>query len=168
MSILAVLIPPTVYAIMIILLILENQRSGKNDKFPCIVVKARRNPNATEHPEKEWSIRLINIGRGPAFIKRFAVYGLTDYRDGDRTDDTDKVIGPEVGDPDLEIEFTFERDLAILRSPDVTIEIWYEDIAGREFVSGIRRGIPCWHPPKDFRESLLRRLVNFLKEKGAI
>lgn len=159
-----IFVAPAVYALMILYLVFENQRGSKNDKFPCVIVKARLNPNtdeeSTKDEKKKWSIRLINVGRGPAFIKKFTTYGLTTYPDGDNTDQIDKVIGPDVGDPHLQIEFTFEVDLAILREPRLTIEIQYEDISGRLFISGIEKGMPFWKPPMDFKEGFFQRLVN--------
>lgn len=153
-----------VYATVTLYLIWENQRNGRNDKFPCVIVKARAREELNVEPEKPWSIRLINVGRGPAFIKKFTVCGLTSYN-GDCTHLIDKVIGPDVGDPHLQIEFTFEKDLGILRESRVTIEIQYEDIAGRPFRSGIEKGIPFWKPPRDFKESLLWRLINYVRGK---
>jgi hypothetical protein len=167
MAVWTAFIAPVVYAAMILYLVFESQRSGKNDKFPCVIVKARLNCNydekSTEDEKKKWSIRLINVGRGPAFIKKFTAHGLTTYPDGDNTHLIDKVIGPDVGDSHLQIEFTFEKDLGILREPRVTVEIQYEDIAGRQFVSGIEKGVPLWKPPTDFKESWLQGVINCLK-----
>jgi hypothetical protein len=157
-------VAPTVYALMILYLVFENQRGSKNDKYPCVIAKARKNPEPN-NPDDKWSIRLINVGRGPAFIKKFTTYGLTTYPEGDNTHLIDKVLGPGPGDANLQIEFTFEVDLEILRSPDVTIEIEYEDIAGRSFISGIERGNPFWKPPVDFKESWLRTKINQLKRR---
>jgi hypothetical protein len=158
------LVAPAVYLLMILYLVWENQRGGRNDKFPCVIVKAREQIQV-QPTYKKWGIRLINVGRGPAFIKRFTVNGLTNYHNGDCTERIDKVLGPDVGDPHLQIEFAYEDDLAILRDPNTTIEIQYEDMAGRLFISGIEKGIPVWKPPTDFTESLFQRTINCLKSK---
>jgi hypothetical protein len=164
-------IAPIVYAMMIIYLVWETRRNGINDKFPCIIVKGReRRKEQRDEGLKRWGVRLINIGRGPAFIDDLNVQGLTEYSqgsqgplnkvNGNRTHNIDKVIGPDVGDPDLQMEFAGQEDILILQRSDVTIEVKYHDITGRNFMSGIRKGVPFWEPPDDFKYGILDRLRN--------
>ena len=75
----------------------EQRKTRLDDKFPCMVVRCRNNP-ATKVDE----LRLVNAGRGPAFITKFVVKGLDKldgihrYVDGDHIDGIDRVIGPEM------------------------------------------------------------------------
>jgi hypothetical protein len=143
-------------------LISAQRESQLNDRFPCIVVRSRlipRRDTSTGYFPEVWTIRLVNIGQGPAFIKYFRTAGLSDCgcEDGEHTQDIDKVIGPNVSDPDLRVEFARgQPDIlcpATLRSKEVIIIIGYHDIAGRSFESGIK-GQPFYKPP----ESLTRIL----------
>ena len=97
-------------------------------------------------PGTDWRLRLVNIGRGPAFIEYFHTTGLHHYDSGNHANDIDKVIGPDVGDPDLQVEFAAGSP-ADLRLPGVEIVIRYRDMAGRLFESRIREGIPYYEPP---------------------
>jgi hypothetical protein len=176
------LISPVVYFFMTLWLIFGHRKNGTNDKFPCIVVRTRKNaftedskrkdeskedssidnnkkaPSEEEKSQRQWGIRLLNIGRGPAFIQHFVTEGLTRgkppddwfrYSDGIHTQDIDKVIGPEVGDPNLQVHFAY-GDSEFLRSDKVSIGIIYNDIAGRQFKSGIIKRNPVWDPPPEF------------------
>lgn len=174
------LIQPTVYFIMIIYLVWETRRNGRNDKFPCIIVKGRHRTQYQIEREnlKKWGIRLINVGRGPAFIYYFNVAGLTERQgspgpqgppgepgspvNGNRIHDIDKVIGPEVGDQNLQMEFAEEEEILILQRENCTIIVKYRDILGREFTSGIRNGDPIWEAPNDFKYGLLKRCWNWI------
>jgi len=144
-------------------LILDQRESRLDDKFPCVSVRSRKNSD-TEDDE----IRLVNVGRGPAFITKFLVEGLHkisptkkqgkiihddkgeiiyhDYPDGDYTGKIDKVLGPEIGNPDLQCWFAWGTP-EDLRSKKVTITIHYRDLAGRLFESGIDKGEPYYKPP---------------------
>jgi hypothetical protein len=126
-----VAIAAIIYAFLTYRLLSEHQKSQLNDKFPCVVVRARRNPftNTLE-------IGLVNVGRGPAFIQSFDTNGLSHLRcsDGDHTDDIDNVIGPNAGNPDLQVVFAYGESKPIT-APDVTVVIHYRDIAGRLFKS---------------------------------
>jgi hypothetical protein len=135
-----------VYAFLTYRLLSEQQRSWIDDKFPCIVVRARE--DRSRQPGGTWEIRLVNIGRGPAFIEYFHTTGLSggSCPDGDHTRSIDKVIGPDVGDPHLQVAFALGPP-ATLRLPSVTIIIRYRDIAGRPFESGIIAGEPFFIPP---------------------
>ncbi len=129
-------------------LILEQRESQLNDKFPCIVVRSRHvvHVSGVTPTTYEWKPRLVNIGRGPAFIEYFETTGLEPhYKNGVHTDEIDKVIGPNVGDPDLEIPFA-NGTPEVLRRSEVTIVVRYHDIAGRVFTSGIREGNPFYEP----------------------
>lgn len=133
----------------------EQRRTRMDDKFPCMVVGSRNDDE----------LRLVNIGRGPAFITQFAVEKLDElvagkkYEDGDKTIYIDRVIGPEVGDPALQCHFAWGGAKDIRedspRPEKVSIGIAYEDIGGRLFRSGIIRGTPVWYPPQEFRRSAL-------------
>jgi hypothetical protein len=127
-------------------LILDQQESRLGDKFLSIVVRAREDP--CRQPGATGEIRLVNVGRGPAFIEHFHVTGLSDGSrpDGNHSDDIDRAIGPDVGDPRLQVAFALCRP-EVLRQPDVTIIIRYHDIARRVFTSGIRNGQPFYEPP---------------------
>jgi hypothetical protein len=107
-----------------------------------------RRPTETDTGH-EWTTRLVNVGRGPAFIDYFHTTGLGAYSrpDGDWTHDIDKVIGPDVGDPYLQVAFAQDAHPSVLRESGVTIIIRYHDIAGRVFESGIRQGEPFFEPP---------------------
>jgi hypothetical protein len=133
------------YTVMTALLILEQRRSRIDDKFPCIVVRSIRMPVVRKDGSagREWTLRLVNVGRGPAFIDSFRTEGLRNYgpNDGDNTAKIDKVIGPDMGDPYLHVEFA-EGSPTVLQRSDVKIVINYRDIAGRLFESGIREGKP--------------------------
>jgi F0F1-type ATP synthase membrane subunit c/vacuolar-type H+-ATPase subunit K len=133
------------YADLTLRLILEQRESQLNDKFPCIVVRSRLMPTLPEHSGAGgWTLRLVNVGRGPAFIESFETTGLPG-----RTDDVDKVIGPDIGDPYSQVQFAHGYP-ADLTSPKVTIIIRYHDIVGRGFESGIMEGKPFFHSPKGF------------------
>lgn len=129
----------------------EQRRTRLDDKFPCIVVRSRKNRSIYE-------VRLVNIGKGPAFITQFEVKGLDrlhsdhEYKDGDHTDEIDRALGPEVGDPALQCWFAWGSPKQ-LRAETVSIGIAYTDIEHREFRSGIIRGKPVWKPPQDFYNS---------------
>jgi hypothetical protein len=155
-----------------------------DDKFPCMVVRSRKRTktNALGQEVESDELRLVNVGRGPAFITKFKVKGLDkicpakddngedmrnekgeiiyrDYEDGDHTDGIDKVIGPDVGDPDLQCWFAWgtPHDLRVdsPRPEKVSIGIAYKDIGGREFRSGIIDGKPVWDPPLEFSHTRL-------------
>lgn len=174
MDTLVQIITPIVTAATIIYLVWETERNGRNDKFPCIIVKGRhrREDQITKEGLRKWGVRLVNVGGGPAFIDDLDVQGLTEEpegangpskkQNGNRTDNIDKVIGPDVGDPDLQMEFAGEDDILILQRRTVIIEVKYHDITGRNFMSGIRNGFPFWEPPDDFKYSLLQRLRNLM------
>lgn len=125
----------TVYAVLTHRLILEQRESRLDDKFPCIVVRSLYGQGATT-TGKEWRLRLVNVGRGPAFIESFKTKGLGPnyYPDGDHTHDIDNVIGSDVGDLDLRVYFAHGTP-EVLRLPNVEIVIRYRDIAGRLFES---------------------------------
>ena len=153
--------------LMTLWLILVHLRNGINEKFPCIVVKTRHNHDTKVSEEKSeeeksqrpWEIRLVNIGRGPAFIQDVVTEGLTrgerpdvwfDYPNGRvPRKKMDRVIGPEIGDPHLQVHFAY-GDTDFLRSDGVSVCIIYNDIAGRMFRSGIVKGNPIWEPPPEF------------------
>lgn len=141
-----------VYAILTNRLLSEQRESRLDDKFPCISLRCRfdRRPTPVATNENEWTIRLVNIGRGPAFIDYFHTTGLGGYScdDGDHTNGIDKVIGPDVGDPHLQVAFAQGAHPSVLREPGVTIIIRYRDLAGRVFTSGIREGNPFYEPPR--------------------
>lgn len=128
----------------------EQCQTRMDDKFPYMVVRSRKNPDTNVD-----ELRLVNAGRGPAFITRFVVKGLDkldgahEYKDGDHTDQIDRVIGPDMGNLDLQCWFAWGTP-ANLRSEKVSVGIAYKDIAGRIFESGIIRGKPVWGPPPEF------------------
>lgn len=127
-------------------LIFEQRRSRVEDKFPCIVVRARLNPSrvtALGVTTDEWKLRLVNVGRGPAFIEHFETAGLPHYVDGVHTDAIDKVVGPDVGDPDLQVDFA-DGTPDDLRRPGVRILVKYRDIAGNLFESILIGGKPSY------------------------
>jgi hypothetical protein len=136
-----------VYAFLTNRLLSEQRASRLDDKFPYISVRARE--DLSRPPGATWEIRLVNIGRGPAFIEYFETTGLPSYPDGVHTGDIDKVIGPDVGDPHLQVAFALGPP-ANLRLPSLTIVIRYRDIAGRVFTSGITAGEPVFEPPEGF------------------
>lgn len=150
----------------------EQRKTRMDDKFPCMVVRSRKNPDS-----KVDEIRLVNVGRGPAFMTKFVVKGLDkiyprkddqgepilndkgektchDYPDGNHIDEIDRVIGPETGNPDLQCWFAWGTP-ENLRSEKVSIGITYNDVGGREFKSGIIKGKPVWNPPPEFSHSRL-------------
>jgi hypothetical protein len=131
-------------------LILEQRRSRIDDKFPCVVVRSLRMPVVRQDgsASNQRTLRLINIGRGPAFIEHFSTTGLGNYGpdDGDNTHKIDKVIGPDTGDPYLHVEFA-EGSRSVLQQPNVEIVIRYHDVAGRLFKSGITAGKPWYERP---------------------
>ncbi len=141
-----VAIVATVYTVITGWLIIEQRKSRLDDKFPCIVVRCLYGPGITTF-EKQWTLRLVNIGRGPAFIKHFYTEGVPYIADGVHTDDIDNVIGPEVGDPDLQISFAPTNHPSTFQQSPWTIIIRYLDIAGRMFESGIKEGKPFYKPP---------------------
>ena len=151
MATVMVAIATIVYAFITHRLISEQRKNWLDDKFPCISVRARfdRRPTPVATNENEWTVRLVNIGRGPAFIDYFHTMGLSGHScdNGDRTDGIDKVIGPDVGDPHLQVAFAQGAHPSVLRQPEVAIIIRYHDIAGRSFESGIREGLPFYEPP---------------------
>jgi hypothetical protein len=124
-------IAAVVYIIFTIWLILEQRNTRLDDKLPCVIVRARENP-ATSGSSPVWWLRLINIGKGPAFIEHFETHGLPHYGDGLHTGEIDTVLGPDVGDPGQQIEFT-PGNPTHLRQPSVSITIRYRDISGRRF-----------------------------------
>ena len=139
-----VAISTTVYTGITAWLIFEQRKSRIEDKFPCIVMRSRLNPSRmTAHgaTADEWKLRLVNIGRGPAFIEHFETKGLPHYADGTHTDDIDKVIGPDVGDPDLQVDFA-DGTPTDLRRPGAVVLIRYRDIAGNVFESRLVAGKP--------------------------
>jgi len=159
-----VAISTVAYTMITGLLILGQRKSRLDDKFPCIVVRSRFSPLATD--KKEWTIRLVNISRGPAFIEYFHTIGLgaCSRKDGDNTDDIDKVIGPDMGDPDLQVAFAMGHPER-LRSPEVKIVIHYRDIAGRLFKSRLIAGKPEYERPPWYGHWLDKVFV-FLHLKG--
>jgi hypothetical protein len=124
-------------------LILDQRESRLDDKFPCIVVRSRLDRAATDvvTDRNEWTLRLVNIGRGPAFIEYFYAEGLhgCSCNDGDLTDIIDKVIGPDTGDPHLQVAFA-QGDPQVLRRSELRIIIHYRDVAGRLFKSRLIAG----------------------------
>jgi len=133
----------------------EQRQTRMDDKFPCIIVRSRKNPDTSVD-----ELRLVNAGRGPAFITRFVVKGLDkldgkhEYKDGDHTDEIDRVIGPDMGNLDLQCWFAWGTP-ANLRSEKVSIGIAYKDTGDRIFESGIIKGKPVWDPPPEFSDSKL-------------
>jgi hypothetical protein len=135
----------------------EQRKTRIDDKFPYIVVRSRKRQRASDTIDE---LRLVNVGRGPAFITKFVVKGLDmldgihSYTDGDHTDEIDRVIGPEIGNPDLQCWFAWGTPQDIRadspRPEKVSIGIAYKDIGGRLFRSGIINGKPVWDPPLDF------------------
>jgi hypothetical protein len=130
-----------VYAFITYRLLSEQRKSRLDDKFPCVIVRGRFGPRVASvmTTGNEWTIRLVNIGRGPAFIDHFETTGLPGYPDGVHTSDIDKVIGPDVGDPDLQVAFAVGHP-SVLRQPGVAIVIHYRDIARRLFKSRLIAG----------------------------
>jgi hypothetical protein len=136
----------TVYAFITSRLLSEQRRNWIDDKFPCIFVRWGNDPC-----DDTWTIRLVNVGRGPAFIEFFHTSGFSSFRcgDGDHTQEIDKVIGPDVGDPTSQVRFALgskER----FKPGEVTVVIRYRDIAGRLFESGVTAGKPVFEPAKGF------------------
>lgn len=138
----------------------EQRRTRMDDKFPCMVVRSR-DVGPIDHKYAKivatQQLRLVNVGRGPAFITKFRIRNVTGHKDGDHTIHIDRVIGPEVGDPALQCHFAWGTPQDIREDsnkPDkVSIGICYEDTGGRIFRSGIIRGTPVWDPPPEFRLS---------------
>lgn len=144
-----VAISTVVYTGITAWLIFEQRKSRTDDKFPCVVVRSRMTqsrPTAHGATADEWKLRLVNVGRGPAFIEYFETKGLPQYADGDHSRDIDKVIGPDVGDPDLQVDFA-DGTPDHLRLPKVTIVIHYRDIAGNLFKSRLTAGKPEYERP---------------------
>lgn len=116
-------------------LLWETIRNRKEDRLPCIVIKARENPPikmALGVTGPEWWLRLINVGHGPAFIDHFETQGIPGYGDGLHTDHIDSVLGPDNGDPAQQIEFA-KGTPADLRIPAISIIVRYRDVYGRRF-----------------------------------
>lgn len=121
------------YTIITWRLLREAQRTRKADKMPCVIIRSRRNPPeemAAGMTGERWDLRLVNVGSGPAFIDRFETNGVPNYTDGQHV--IDQVIGPDVGDPDLQIAFA-EGGPDVVRNPKVKIGIRYHDIYGQSF-----------------------------------
>ncbi len=137
----------------------EQRKTRMDDKFPYMVVRSRKN-----HDTNVDELRLVNAGRGPAFITKFVVKGLDrldgqhEYKDGDHTDGIDRIIGPEIGNPDLQCWFAWGTPHH-LRSGEVSIGIAYKDIGGRLFRSGIIDVKPVWDPPSEYSQTRLRLLM---------
>jgi hypothetical protein len=131
-------------------MVIEHRRTRVNDKFPCLVVRSRLNMDTREN-----EARLVNVGRGPALITKLVTGGLDklqgfhEYKDGDHTHEIDRIIGPEIGNPDLQCWFAYGSP-ADLRKKTVSIGIEYKDMGGRIFRSGIIHGIPVWETPPEF------------------
>jgi hypothetical protein len=92
---------------------------------------------------------------------------VPEYTDKDHVDDIDRVIGPEVGDPDLQCHFAYGASCD-LRKEDLSIGIEYEDTGGRVFRSGIIRGKPVWDPPPEFRLSWLAIQRQKIRGQGEV
>ena len=132
------------YTVITAWLILEQRKSRTDDKFPCIVLRSRLNPSrptTQESTPDEWKLRLVNVGRGPAFIEYFETKGLPCYVDGVHTDGIDRVIGPDTGDPDLQVDFA-NGTPDHLRLRKVIVVIRYRDIEGNLFESNLIDGKP--------------------------
>ncbi len=131
-----------IYTLITGWLIFQQRRSRLDDKLPCVVVRARLNPSRSgqwgQTPD-EWKLRLINIGVGPAFIEQFETKGLSALKDGDHTQDIDRVIGADSGDPDQQVDFANGTPLD-LRKSGTHITIRYKDIAGRRFETQFHAG----------------------------
>ncbi len=127
-----------VYTVITAWLIIEQRRNRIDDKFPCIVARSRLNP---KRAKDIWRLQLVNIGRGPAFIEYFHTTGLSGCacNDGDNTDKIDNVIGPDVGDSDLQVTFGYGEP-EYLKQSGVKIVIRYRDMAGRLFESRLIAG----------------------------
>jgi len=130
----------------------EQQKTRRDDKFPCVVVRSIK----TE--QKRHFLALANVGRGPAFVTMFMTKGLSELgshsglkfaKDGNHTHEMDRVIGPGEANLDFLSWFAYGNP-DDLRSKEVSIGIEYKDIGGRVFRSGIINGKPVWDPPLDF------------------
>jgi len=145
----------------------EQRKTRRDDKFPYMVVRS------IKVESNEWELRLVNLGRGPAFVTTFKTEGLGELplnkprniaQDGYHTHEIDRVIGPEVGNPDLECMFAYGSP-KVLRKPEVSIGIEYKDIGGRVFRSGIIKGKPVWDPPLEFRHTKFSLWAHKLRGK---
>jgi hypothetical protein len=112
-----------------------------------------------------WWLRLINIGRGPAFIEHFETHGLRGYPDGIHTNDIDTVIGPDVGDPGQQIEFAGGVP-ADLRQREVRIIIRYRDIADRQFETEFINGRAHFHKSSSRIELNWKWLAGLISSKS--
>lgn len=130
------------YTLMTLWIIFEQRETRKDDKLPCVVIRSRLNPAREVHggmTSDEWKLRLINIGGGPAFIEHFETTGVPGLENGAHTNAIDQVIGPDVGDPDQQIDFA-SGEPSVLREPGVRIVVRYRDVSKRLFETRLENG----------------------------
>jgi hypothetical protein len=149
----------------------EQRKTRRDDKFPYMVVRSIEKRTGDGLRTGNHELRLVNLGRGPAFITMFRMKGLSKSsrnekiaQDGDHTHMIDRVIGPEVGNPDLQCWFAHGTP-DVLRREEVSIGLEYKDIGNRVFRSGIINGKPVWDHPLEFSHTKFSLWLQKLRGK---
>lgn len=130
-------------------LIAESRIERINQKMPVVVFRFRhiRHMDRQQLVEIETQERIVNIGSGPALNIQLRTNGeLGGVAVGmlDKDEDglmpwpsgyiVDNVLGPDSGDPDMQICFArTSGDVSLLKNPKLILKATYNDVFGRQF-----------------------------------